>query len=144
MQQLDNFCEIAKAFSSDEELVEKINEASKTLKESLLKAVKELHPEHVFEVPEEKSKHCASFLSDYLKEGSNIFSTNYDILLYWVLMRNKIEKSVDGFGRDVEDTGEYVPEENLEFSELRWGKHKQRQNIHYLHGALPLLIRVLK
>ena len=45
---------------------------------------------------------------------------------------------IDGFGRDLENANEFVPEEDLEFSELRWGRNKKGQNVHYLHGALPL------
>ena len=58
MQQLDNFVEIAKIFSTDIKIVCKIKEASNTLKDCLIDAVKELHPEHVFLLPEEKSKSC--------------------------------------------------------------------------------------
>lgn len=61
MQQLDNVSQIAVVFGADKKVVDKINQASITLKESLIDAIKELHPEHVFELPEEKSQACASF-----------------------------------------------------------------------------------
>jgi hypothetical protein len=138
MQQLDSFCVFAKAFSTDKELISKIQDASEKLKVSLIEAVKELHPEHVFSIPEEKSKKCFSFLESYLSKNGKIFSTNYDILLYWVLMRNNASISIDGFGRELEETGEFIPEDEKEFSELRWGKHKSNQSIFYLHGSLPL------
>ncbi|MDZ7795507.1 MAG: hypothetical protein U5P10_17980 [Spirochaetia bacterium] len=54
------------------------------------------------------------------------------------MLRNKIQNSVDGFGRDRENLDEWVPEDELEYSELRWGKHKEEQTIYYLHGALPI------
>ncbi len=141
MQQLDNFCEIADIFSDDKTLVPKIKEASEKLKNSLLNAVKELHPEHVFKVPEEKSQCCNHFLQEYLDKGGFIFSTNYDLLPYWVLMRNTAKNAIDGFGRDLEtdiDSGHYIESEDLEYSELRWGKHKEQQTIFYLHGTLPI------
>ena len=47
-------------------------------------------------------------------------------------------RSVDGFGRDSENPDEFMPEEELEYSELRWGKYKEKQDIFYVHGALPL------
>jgi len=138
MQQLDNFCQLAEEFSSDAELKVKIQAASDALKRSLIDAVKELHPEHVFQVPEEKSKACADFLGDYLKTNGHVFTTNYDILLYWVLMRNidMFPSAIDGFGRTVEDSDEYV--EDYEEGDLEWGKYKEEQNVHYLHGTLPL------
>jgi hypothetical protein len=49
-----------------------------------------------------------------------------------------MDYSVDGFGRDRESPDEYVPAEEVEYSELRWGRNKANQNIFYLHGALPL------
>lgn len=138
MQQLDNFAALIDAFGSDKGLKNKVEKASKKLKQSLLDAVKELHPDHVFTIPQEKSDICATFLKAFLDTNGSIYTTNYDLLLYWVLMRNKIMKSVDGFGRERENPDEYVPPEELEYSELRWGKHKKEQNIFYVHGALPL------
>lgn len=141
MQQLDNFCEIAEIFSEDKTLVPQIRSVSEKLKNSLIDAVKELHPEHVFKVPEEKSRLCMKFLQEYLSKEGLVFSTNYDLLLYWVLMRNGAENAIDGFGRDLEtelDDNHYVEPEELEYSELRWGKYKEEQTIHYLHGTLPI------
>lgn len=138
MQQLDNFIEIAKVFSTDPELVGKLINASTTLKDSLIEAVKELHPDHVFMVDEDKSTRCAKFLNEYLENEGNVFSTNYDLLPYWVLMRNNSKFSVDGFGRDVENIDEVLRGDEPIYSELRWGKYKETQTIHYLHGALPI------
>jgi len=136
MEQLDNVGLIAEVFGAEKEVVSKIREASASLKESLINAIKELHPEHVFEVPAEKSQACASFLNSFLSNGGQVFTTNYDLLLYWVLLRNNIENKGDGFGRDYEDTGEWIPEDQREFSELRWGRNKETQVVHYVHGAL--------
>lgn len=141
MQQLDNFCEIAEIFSEDKTLVPKIKAASEKLKSSLIEAVKELHPEHVFKIPEEKSLSCIKFLQEYLSKNGFVFSTNYDLLLYWVLMRNNAANAIDGFGRDLEtelDSDTYVEQGELEYSELRWGKYKKEQTIYYLHGTLPI------
>ena len=138
MQQLDNFKEISKVFTTDTKLTKRIEKASAKLKSSLIDAVKELHPEHVFQVSEENSRNCSRYLEEYLLNDGKIFSTNYDLLLYWVLMRNNVKKAVDGFGRDQENADIYVPEDEREYSELRWGKHKNEQTVYYLHGALPI------
>ncbi len=138
MQQLDTFAALIDAFGTDKKLKGKIEVASKKLKASLLDAVKALHPEHVFKVPQEKNNACATFFKAFLETKGHIYTTNYDLLLYWVLMRNDIMRAVDGFGRDRESPDEYVPPEELEYSELRWGKHKAGQDIFYVHGALPL------
>jgi hypothetical protein len=136
MQQLDNFLEIAEMFGSDKELTSQIKSANEELKHSLIDAVKELHPEHVFTIPEEKSTACFRWLNEYLAKGGNVFTTNYDLLLYWVLMRNESKNHTDGFGLDKEDA-DYIPSNEANYSELRWGKNKSDQNVHYLHGTLP-------
>jgi hypothetical protein len=120
MQQLDNFCKFVEVFSTDKTLKSRVVTASKKLKASLIDAVRSLHPEHVFTIPEEKSQVCASFLSRYLSGDRKLFTTNYDILLYWVLMRNrdKLPGHVDGFGRDPENDDEFVPKDEREWSEL--------------------------
>lgn len=137
MQQLDTFTEIAKTFNADKILLSKIESASTLLKQSLIDAVKELHPEHVYKIPKEKSELCYKWLNDYLSNKGHIFTTNYDLLLYWVLMRNGAKHHSDGFGRDKESE-DYVPSEEAEYSELRWGRNGDSQNVHYLHGALQI------
>ncbi|PEN05046.1 hypothetical protein CRI93_14120, partial [Longimonas halophila] len=87
MSQLDNFLAILDALGGDEMLKKRLANASKKLKHSLLEAVKELHPEHVFKIPEDQSKSCSQFIRLFLDTGGSVYSTNYDLLLYWVLSR---------------------------------------------------------
>lgn len=138
MQYLDSFAALLEAFGGEPKLKKRVEAASAKLKKSLLDAVKAMHPEHVFKVPEDRSKACAAFLQHFLNTRGCIYSTNYDLLLYWVLMRNSELQHVDGCGRELEnDTGEYMAPEDQEWSELIWGKNRRRQNVFYLHGALP-------
>ena len=45
-------------------------------------------------------------------------------------MRNSIVKHVDGCGRELEnDTGEFVKPEDQIWSDLTWGKHRDKQNV---------------
>lgn len=138
MQYLDNFAALIDAFGGDPKLTRRIEAASAKLKQSLLDAVSAMHPEHVFKVPEDQSKACATFLQQFLNSSGAIYSTNYDLLLYWVLMRNSEIQHVDGCGRKLEnDNDEYIASEDQEWSELIWGKNRSKQNVFYLHGALP-------
>jgi hypothetical protein len=138
MQQLDNAAQIAMIFGADEKVVNKIKEGSEILKTSLIDAIKELHPDHVFTIPAERSQACANFLNSFLSQGGEVFTTNYDLLLYWVCERNQLIKRCDGFGRNAEDTDEWIKPEDRRYSELRWGKNKEDQSIYYLHGALQI------
>lgn len=138
MQHLDNFAALVEALGGDPKLKQRVEDASTKLKTSLLDAVKAMHPEHVFKVPEHQSAACANFLKNFLNTTGHIYSTNYDLLLYWVLMRNGILNHVDGCGREIEnDTGEYIAPDDQEWSDLIWGKNRNKQNVFYLHGALP-------
>lgn len=138
MQYLDNFASLIDALGGDPKLKKRVEDASAKLKTSLLDAVRAMHPEHVFKVPEDQSAACATFLQKFLNTSGNIYSTNYDLLLYWVLMRNAIINHVDGCGRELKnDAGDYVAPEDQEWSDLIWGKNRKKQNVFYLHGALP-------
>jgi hypothetical protein len=136
MQYLDNFSALIDAFGGDPALKSRIDAASAKLKTSLLDAVKTLHPEHVFKIPEKQSKACCDFLKIFLDSGGNIYSTNYDLLLYWVLMRNSVVKHIDGCGRELLNPDEAFQPEEQDWSDLIWGKNRDEQNVFYLHGAL--------
>ena len=138
MRQLDNFIEIAKAFDKNGKLIKTLGDANLLLQESLINAVSSLHPEHVFEVQEEKSTACFNFLDEYLSNDGKVFSTNYDLLLYWVLMRNESDKAIDGFGKELLNPVENRRGEEAEYDDLYWGKHKGSQNIFHVHGTLPI------
>lgn len=100
-----------------------------SVKNALLKAVAHTHPEHTHKIPDEKKAACASFLAPY----HNIFTTNYDLLLYWIEMHAlDILQGRDGFRQGIDgETDSYVV-----FSE-RIGDDK---GIFFLHGALHLYV----
>ncbi|MBO6183399.1 MAG: DUF4917 family protein [Chryseobacterium sp.] len=138
MRQLDNFIELAKAFDDTGAMVKALQDANRRLQESLIEAVSSLHPEHVFAVPDNESESCYNFLQEYLSNGGKVFSTNYDLLLYCILMRNNPHSSIDGFGREHLNPVETRRGEDAEFGELLWGKYKEEQTVYYLHGTLPI------
>jgi phosphoheptose isomerase len=139
MQQLKLFAEFAEVFAADKSFLAEICDTAKKLETSLIKAIQEMHPEHVFKIPDEKVDSCSAFLNEYLQNNGYVFSANYDLLLYWVLMRKQDKTAGDGFGRDVEkDTDEFIPENEIEWSELRWDRNQNQQKIFYRHGALFL------
>jgi hypothetical protein len=136
MHELDTLSALVDIFGPEKVLKEIINSATTYLKASLIQAVKTLHPEHVFTIPQSDTDACKTFLLKFLNTGGCLFTASYDLLLYWVLMRSQIN-SIDGFGRDRESDDD-VPPEEAEYSELRWGRNRESQNTFYLHGALHL------
>lgn len=138
MQQLRVVLELLTVFEDSSGMSDRVSEADEKLRNGLIQAVKKLHPEHVFEVPEDNIASCYEFLTPFLGERGNIFTTNYDILLYWVLMRSGCKICNDGFGYERENPEETNPDEFQYASKLTWGPNITSQNIHYLHGALHL------
>jgi hypothetical protein len=94
------------------------------LSDALTEALIHLHPETATEVAEHDTKYCQAFLSSFRR----IFTTNFDLLLYWAMNRNGFlanSQFADGFGKEA--------------NTLVWpSRHTGLQNIHYLHGALHL------
>ncbi len=138
MRQLDNFIEIAQALGGNDKLVDQLYAANELLQKSLIDAVSALHPEHAFEMTESQSQGCFKFLSEYLDNGQKVFSTNYDLLLYWVLMRNESKTAVDGFGKELLNPGDLRYGDEPEYDDLYWGKYKDEQSVFHLHGTLPI------
>ncbi len=139
MQHLDVLLRLCDVFDPNETIRPRVLPAKEALQKGLIDAVKALHPEHVYKVPQEACDSCTIFLKRFLEAGGSLFTTNYDLLLYWILMRGGLS-SIDGFGRDREDDGdEHTPGAEREYSsELRSGRNADGQNVFYLHGALPI------
>ena len=141
MKQLDIMCRVVDDLKGPVDFKDKIKKVHEKIKQALIDTISSMHPVNVFSVQNEKAKVCADFLREFLDSrnnhngkkisGGQIFSTNYDLLLYWVVMSQLVEshgngKYCDGFA--YEDGGR---------ERLIWGYHRDTQNIHYLHGTLP-------
>jgi hypothetical protein len=138
MQQLHVLSDLLDVFGDYDDLKGKVAAADTSLRKGLIDAVQRLHPEHVFAVPEEQIAACYKFLEPYLADSGSIFTSNYDLLLYWVLMRSGCRAHNDGFGYELENPEEEDPEEHVWSDVLTWGPNVGGQNLHYVHGALHL------
>lgn len=96
-----------------------IDSDAKKLKKLLVNVITNNHPEKASDVPEKKAETCLNFL----KKFSKIYTLNYDLLTYWVVMSEETPSFTDGFGGGNED---YV-----EFQETA-------HSLLFLHGALHL------
>lgn len=113
---------------------------SDVLKELLVATIAKRHPPFPAAIDDTQYAACRSFLSHFISKGSGgrLYTLNYDLLLYWCLMHELPDESFvlahnDGFSRDTWfDGGELQQSE-----ELYW-QRTDKQNIHYLHGALHL------
>lgn len=138
INKFESAAQLINLYTNDEhKLAEQFNDVSQTLKNQFAHAISEQHVDfsQVFRVIVENNiiheRSCFSFLQNF----SKIFTTNYDLLLYWSIMksfdRGNPENRIiiptnDGFTRPGDD------------QPLRYIGGKQ-QNIFYLHGSLFLL-----
>lgn len=126
-----------KTDSSD--FVDKMKQHSSFIKDLLITTVAQNHPDMPNRITEEQYKSCRTFLSNFISidKASNIYTLNYDLLLYWAYMHEMENDPIklsfnDGFVKSYdEDTHEVG-------SELFWEGKTAEQNIHFMHGALHL------
>lgn len=138
MRELDQFIQLAEFFDKKKEMVQKLKQAHELLQKSLIDAITKLHPEHIFQISDKAAEAGYEFFEEFIKNDGKIFSTNYDLLLYWILMRNETKKGIDGFGIEVLNPEEVKEGEEAILDDFQWGKYKYEQNIFYLHGTLPI------
>ena len=110
-----------------------LEQAHSSTRRAMVRAIAVDHlrsPAQIDETHEGRSRSAVSFLSRF----RTIFTTNYDLLLYWIVMKNNPKSESgsyrfqDGFRReDPDDFGRFDPTVDV--------------NLMYLHGALHLYIR---
>lgn len=106
-----------------------MQEDLQSVKTALVAALAKTHLEHTGKVSDERKALCAAFLEPY----HNIFTTNYDLLVYWVEMHAlAVLQGRDGFDYDIDaPNAPYVV-----FSEHVGGD----KGIFFIHGALHLFV----
>lgn len=133
---------IVSVYGGDKVLEVKLNHHSNELKTALVHTLASKHPEAPYQIEEKQYENVRQFLSHFIgiEEEGNIYTLNYDLLLYWAIMHEEdnmgikhIElKKGDGFGKE---------EGNKNADYVVWHGETtahSSQRIHYLHGALHL------
>ena len=147
-------------YSPDTDVVNRISNQAEALKELLVQAIAGRHPERPSDITELQYVSCRTFLAHFAGEPrdrsrsggkdlrGNIYSVNYDLLLYWVLLHDQItltDPNDPWTFRAItmdpiqHDDGFRSPDEEPDAAYVAWdGEEAHQQNIHYLHGALHL------
>lgn len=114
-------------------LIKDLTLEANELKDALAKAIADLHPDTHYDIDDDALRRVGEFLKSF----KNVYTTNYDVLLYWVVMNN-LEKFKldeirydDGF-REASADDDYVVWNSFRSAQL--------QNVFYLHGALHLFL----
>lgn len=111
------------------------------LKELLVTTIANNHPDRPGSIADEKFLACRRFLRHFVgpDTGGQVYTLNYDLLLYWALMHEDVEEEGelieleknDGFGNDEDDP-------DADYVVWQGETSANAQRIHYLHGALHL------
>jgi Domain of unknown function (DUF4917) len=123
MAALNHASKILDAYG-DKEKSDEFAMHSSELRDALIRAVHEVHPGVQFGIPAAQVENCATFL----KHFDAIFTTNYDLLLYWVIVNKLKERFSDGFGLGQSADGFRI------FNPTAYCA------TYYLHGALHLFL----
>ena len=124
MRRLDETRDLLSVYlpSQSDSISETSDREKDVLRQTLISAITKNHPERPDEISSKEYEHCRKFLQYFLgTDGGHVFTLNYDLLLYWTLMRSS-PMGKDGFRK-------------LN-SQLLWDGGSQ--DVHYLHGALHL------
>lgn len=98
------------------------------LREVLVGAISNSHPNHPNEIAPEAYTACKTFLSAF----DRVYTLNYDLLLYWAYMQREVQPELscdDGFRKPDSDDEPYVTWEV---------ENSYQQKVYYVHGALHL------
>lgn len=110
------------------ELEQALRTDAEGLRDVLVQAIADNHPEYPGEVDGDSYAACRRFLALF----DRIYTLNYDLLLYWAVMQEEIPPPVhadDGFrAAGGDQQGGYVT----------WEPGRHGQKIYYLHGALHI------
>lgn len=104
-----------------------LEEDANTTREVLVNAIREAHPEKRTDLD---SKYETTI--EFLENFENIFSLNYDLLLYWTIFERDTNRLPDGFGK-----GKYT-EDNRFFGPFQDDAYCK---LFYLHGGLHLFLQ---
>lgn len=125
----ENFEDVVQTLSELRDLPpEKIREKKDEFLKVIITALSHNHPDRITDT---QTMQCAKFLSDF----QSIYTLNYDLLLYWVIMKENLnDKFKDGFCKNrIPSTGDFL-------TWYSWYPFDNHTNIHYLHGSLHLYV----
>jgi Domain of unknown function (DUF4917) len=109
------------------QLAKRLSADADKLRDVLAQAIASSHPDRPNKIMDAEFASCRAFLSHF----DNIYTLNYDLLLYWALMHSDSDDLTivcnDGFHKPEDGPEDYVVWEVGEAGS---------QNVFYLHGAL--------
>lgn len=118
---------ILSAYGAPSSFTATLKKDADALRELLVQTIAASHPAWPGEITDQEYKNCRDFISNF----NNIYTFNYDLLLYWVQMHT--EEGED----PTSDDGFRKQEDNYDAGYVVWEpSQSHEQNMYFLHGAL--------
>lgn len=113
---------------TDPELARELRSDAAAIKDALVTAIAKRHPDRPHDIKPAEYAACRLFLSRF----DHIFTLNYDVMLYWTLMQNDVDRLTFNH-----DDGFRHPEADPSQPWVSW-QQANSATVSYLHGALHL------
>ena len=113
---------------TDPELAKSLREDAASIKDALVTAIAKRHPDRPNDIQPEQYVACRKFLLRF----DHIFTLNYDVLLYWTMMQDDVDRMILNH-----DDGFRHPEADPNAPWVSW-QQGNSATVSYLHGALHL------
>lgn len=119
---------VVNAYALGQEINDAISTDISMVRDQLVDAIAGSHPPYPHQINDIQYRSCRKFLRNFGK----IYTLNYDLLLYWTLMRDE----ADGQPLNADDGFRTSPNDpDADF--VTWEAHHSA-TVNYLHGALHL------
>jgi hypothetical protein len=116
------------------------------LRQVLIETITQIHPRRSDALTIEQRKACADFLATFFRRRTKyegrVFTTNYDLLLYWVIMARKVQLQScgDGFGHNFTWHGDRDRDARVLY--LHGGVHLYAQASNNPHRPAPIITKL--
>jgi hypothetical protein len=115
------------------DLMAKMRNDASAIKDALVSAVAKRHPDRPYNISKPQYIACRDIACRaFLRHFDHIFTLNYDVLLYWTLMQDEVDKQPFNA-----DDGFRHPEQDPSLPYVSW-QQANSATVNYLHGALHL------
>lgn len=124
VERLRTAAKLGQIYGLDASQINRLKVDARVVRNGLADVLADRHPKTAVSLSDEEIRHVREFLKPF----DDVFTLNYDMLLYWAITRPSLISGVaarDGFG----------PFED----EIVWQK-RLPQHVHFLHGALHLFV----
>lgn len=134
IRSLNAASDLSRVYCPTPDAADQMRADADAVRNGLIEAIAQYHPATPGEIRQDQFEDCTRFLAGY----ENIFTLNYDLLLYWTLMW-ALEHQANAAGQFQSDDG-FGWEDAQDGRELIWSADRERreQTVFYLHGALHL------